>query len=186
PERLERIERNFQQYGVKILLFARMTPGIRAPIFITAGLTRLSLARFVLADGIYAIPGVSLLFFLGYWFTEGMVNLVREAAGKVKWIAGVVAVVGVAAYFASRFLRKPRVPGDPKEMPPLVEQVTHKLEEVPTKIIPPKSHAAPPAGRDQAHGGPPAPDGQIPGPPPPVKTEEARRTAPPPPPQPPP
>src|SRR5262249_54839607 len=67
PERLAKIEQNFQQYGVRILLFARLTPGIRAPIFFTAGMTRLSIARFLIADGIYAVPGVSLLFFLGYW-----------------------------------------------------------------------------------------------------------------------
>jgi len=78
PERLQKIEQNFQQYGVRILLFARLTPGIRAPIFFTAGLTRLSLARFVFADGIYAIPGVSLLFFLGYWFGQAMINLIKE------------------------------------------------------------------------------------------------------------
>src|SRR5262249_28046232 len=76
PERLAKIEQNFQNHGIKILLFARMTPGIRAPIFLTAGLTKLPLARFLIADGIYAIPGVTLLFFLGYWFTEGMINLI--------------------------------------------------------------------------------------------------------------
>src|SRR5262249_51700908 len=78
PDRLQKIEDNFHKHGIKILLFARMTPGIRAPIFFTAGLTRLSLVRFLIADGIYAIPGVTLLFFLGYWFTEGMINLIKH------------------------------------------------------------------------------------------------------------
>src|SRR5262249_11218360 len=68
-QKRQRIEQNFHRYGVKILLFARMLPGIRAPIFITAGIMRLPLQRFLLADGIYAIPGVSLLFFLAFWFT---------------------------------------------------------------------------------------------------------------------
>ena len=31
PERLLKIEDNFQKYGIRILLFARLTPGIRAP-----------------------------------------------------------------------------------------------------------------------------------------------------------
>ena len=32
PEKLARIEGNFHKYGVKILLFARVLPGIRSPI----------------------------------------------------------------------------------------------------------------------------------------------------------
>src|SRR5690349_6291155 len=42
PERLSRIQRNFRRYGVLILLFARFLPGIRSPIFLTAGIMRLS------------------------------------------------------------------------------------------------------------------------------------------------
>ena len=59
PERLAKISENFKEYGVKILLFARLTPGIRAPIFLTAGITKLPITYFLLADGIYAIPGTN-------------------------------------------------------------------------------------------------------------------------------
>src|SRR5262245_7492932 len=38
PDRLAEIEGNFHKYGVKILLYARLLPGIRAPIFVTAGI----------------------------------------------------------------------------------------------------------------------------------------------------
>jgi membrane protein DedA with SNARE-associated domain len=133
PDRLARIEHNFHEYGTKILLFARLTPGVRAPIFLTAGITRVPLARFLLADGIYAIPGVSLLFFLGYWFTDNMVKLVEQDADKVKYIIILVVIIAVVAYFAYRYFRRPVVTGDPEEMPPLVEQVT-------TKIMLPKDH----------------------------------------------
>jgi membrane protein DedA with SNARE-associated domain len=144
PERLAKIEQNFDQYGVKLLLFARLTPGIRAPIFFTAGLTRLSFAKFLLADGLYAVPGVSLLFFLGYWFCESMIDFVKESE-KVKPIIVLVVVVAVAGYFLYRHLRKPAVTGDPKEMPPLVEQVTNTLNKVTSKIMHPKGgqHKAP-------------------------------------------
>src|SRR5262245_14098942 len=39
PERLEKISENFKKHGIKILLFARLTPGIRAPIFLFAGIS---------------------------------------------------------------------------------------------------------------------------------------------------
>jgi len=137
PERLARIEKNFQEYGVRILLFARLTPGIRAPIFFTAGLTRLSLGRFILADGIYAIPGVSVLFFLGYWFTERMVAIVQEDVEEFKTIAILVGLLALAGYLLYRFLRRPMVSGAPEEMPSLVGQVTERLEQMTTKIMHP-------------------------------------------------
>jgi membrane protein DedA with SNARE-associated domain len=170
PERLAKIEQNFQQYGVRILLFARLTPGIRAPIFFTAGLTRLSMAKFVLADAIYAVPGVSLLFFLGYWFTEGMVNLIQRDVEMVKHIIIVVVIGAVALYVLYRFLRRPAVTGNPKEMPKMVrhveqslEMAAHKLEEVTTKIILPhkaaRPGAEPPANHEAPAAAGPATDG---------------------------
>ena len=137
PERMKRIAKNFQDYGIRILLFARLTPGIRAPIFLTAGLTRLSLARFILADGIYAVPGVSVLFFLGYWFTERMVAIVKKDVEMVKTIVILVVLVAIAAYLLYRFLRRPMVSGAPEEMPALVGQMTEKFEQMTTKIIHP-------------------------------------------------
>jgi membrane protein DedA with SNARE-associated domain len=139
PERLVKITHNFDKYGVKILLFARLTPGIRAPIFITAGITKLPWAKFFFADSIYAIPGVSLLFFLGYWFTDQMVFVINTAESKVRPIIIIVVLLGVVGYFIYRHLRKPVVEGSPKEMPPVVSQVTnvldHSLEAVKDKIM---------------------------------------------------
>ncbi len=119
-ERFERIELNFQKYGVLILLFARVLPGIRSPIFLTAGIMRLSLKRFLFADGIYAIPGVSLLFFLAYWFTDQFRDLVISAEQKVDTIRPIIilsAIVAVGIYFVIHFWRRPVTTGDPAEIP---------------------------------------------------------------------
>src|ERR1043165_8886817 len=121
PERFLTICENFREYGVKILLFARLTPGIRAGIFLTAGITRLPLTHFLLADGIYAIPGVSLLFLLGYWFTDSIIDLVTGAS-KYKPIIVLVVVAGLGAYLAYRFWRRPVITGNPTEMPPVVDR----------------------------------------------------------------
>jgi membrane protein DedA with SNARE-associated domain len=152
PERRERIQKNFHDYGVRILLFARLTPGIRAPIFFTAGLTRLSLGRFILADGIYAVPGVSVLFFLGYWFTERMVAVVKEDVERFKSIAILVVLVALAAYLLYRFLRRPMVSGAPEEMPALVGQMTEKFEQMTTKIMHPHKTACDPPAVSPAGG----------------------------------
>jgi membrane protein DedA with SNARE-associated domain len=127
-QKRERIEENFHRYGVLVLLFARFLPTIRAPIFIMAGVLRLSFARFLLADGLYALPGVSLLFFLAYWFGDQVRALVERAEAKAKPLVILVAIAAVAAYLLYHFLRHPVTTGDPKELPLVGDQVAAKLE----------------------------------------------------------
>jgi membrane protein DedA with SNARE-associated domain len=128
PERMQKITQNFHDYGIRILLFARLTPGLRAPIFLTAGITKLPLARFIFADGIYAIPGVSILFGLGYAFTDQIVELIQNEAGKVKAIIFLILLAVVGGYIAYRFLRKPVLTGNPEEMPKFMERMTDSLD----------------------------------------------------------
>jgi membrane protein DedA with SNARE-associated domain len=127
PERRERIESNFREYGVKILLFARFLPAIRSPIFITAGIMRVPLSRFLLADGIYAIPGVSLLFFLGFWFTDQF-KMAVEKAESYRPIVVVLILFTVGIYLLYHFFTRPMATGDPKELPVIgntVAKLTH-------------------------------------------------------------
>lgn len=162
PERLQKIEDNFQQYGIRILLFARLTPGIRAPIFLTAGIVKLPLIRFLIADGIYAIPGVSILFLLGYAFTDQMISVIKNEFEHVKTIIIFAVVLAVAGYFVYRFLRKPVVTGDPAEMPPLAEPMSHTLDSV-SKILQPHEMKMPHASESQSKPTTPepSPNGQV-------------------------
>ncbi len=136
PRRRERIESNFQQYGVKILLFARFLPAIRSPIFITAGIMRVPFSRFLLADGIYAIPGVSLLFFLGFWFTDQFKEAV-DRAESYRPVVIVALLVAVGSYLLYHFLHRPVATGDPEELPVLGDKVA--------RLTHPDSHATTPA-----------------------------------------
>jgi membrane protein DedA with SNARE-associated domain len=130
PEKRARIEDNFHRYGVKILLIARVLPGIRAPIFITAGIMRLTFWRFLLADGLYAIPGVSLLFTLAFWFTDQFREVFNRAekARPLIVVCVLAAVAGVAVY---AFLKHPVPTGDPEELkdvPIIGRPVAERLE----------------------------------------------------------
>lgn len=127
PERLDRIEDNFRHYGVTILLFARFLPAIRSPIFITAGIMRVPFSRFLLADGLYAIPGVSLLFFLGCWFTDQFMDVIGRLENYRPFIV-VVVLAAVASYLVYHFLHQPMAMGDPKELP-VLGQVAAKMSD---------------------------------------------------------
>jgi membrane protein DedA with SNARE-associated domain len=163
PERLESISANFQKYGVKILLFARLTPGIRAGIFFTAGITKLPITHFVFADAIYAVPGVSVLFFLGYWFTDSIIELIEAESRFVKPVIVLVALAGIGIYVLYRFWRKPVVTGNPTEMPPIVGPMTETLERVgesmADKVLHHRSHppAALPESKENENNGQVAP-----------------------------
>lgn len=123
PKKRMRIEQNFQNYGVLVLLFARFLPAIRSPIFIMAGVMRVSFQKFLLSDGLYAIPGVSLLFTLAFWFGNQFRDLVVQAEGKIERLKPVLILLGLTAvgsYLVYNFLRHPLATGDPTEDMPIV------------------------------------------------------------------
>src|SRR5215207_7797005 len=59
PEKAAKIEANFHKHGILILLGARFTPGVRSPVFLMAGVLKMPIQRFLLADALYAIPGIN-------------------------------------------------------------------------------------------------------------------------------
>ncbi len=130
PEKRAKIESNFAEYGVKVLLMIRWLPAIRSPMFVTAGIMRVPLIRFVLADGIAAVVGHSLLFFLAYWFGDQFKDLVMRIEHELdvaKPILILAALAVVAAFLIYHFVKKPVMTGDPAELPILGEKVASKI-----------------------------------------------------------
>lgn len=127
PEKRERIERNFHRYGIWILLIARLLPGLRGPIFLMAGINRLPLTKFLIADGLYAIPGVSMLFFLAYIFTDQFVDLVRRIDSVKPQIIMCVIALGVG-YAIRYFQEHPVSTGDPEDVPVIGAKLATTLD----------------------------------------------------------
>lgn len=126
PETREKIEGNFHKYGVRILLGVRMLPGVRAPVFVMAGVLRLPLTRFLLADLLYAIVIVTILFTLAYWFTHQFQELITNITHKVDSLRPyfiVALIAGVGLFLVFEFWKRRRMTGDPKEVPIIGEVV---------------------------------------------------------------
>lgn len=67
-ERFEAVQEKFEKYGNWVLFVARFLPGLRSPIFITAGMTRrVPYWRFLLMDGFAALISVPVWVYLGYY-----------------------------------------------------------------------------------------------------------------------
>jgi membrane protein DedA with SNARE-associated domain len=116
-DKRHKIEKNFHEYGVSILLFGRLLPGVRLPLFLTAGILRLPVPRFIVADGLGAILGNSILYFLAFWFGDSVRDWIRRGLDASRPLVIILAIAGVATYLLIHFLRKPVTEGDPKELP---------------------------------------------------------------------
>jgi len=91
-------------------------------------MNHMPLRKFLFADLLYAIPGVTTFFFLAYVFTDKFVELVKKADSYRQVI--IVAVVAfVAGYLVSYFQKHPVSEGDPKEVPIIGTQLASHLKE---------------------------------------------------------
>jgi membrane protein DedA with SNARE-associated domain len=157
PDTWKKIEANYERYGVKTLLLVRWLPAIRSPMFISAGVMRLSLPRFILADGIAAAFGHCALFFLAWWFGDQFQELIEGAEEKVDRLKPLLILLGLAAiagFLVYHFLRRPVSTADPHELPVIGDKVKSKIE------LPPMPDAPAPDAKPTAVEG----NGQAPQP----------------------
>lgn len=153
PDKRAEIEKNFHDRGVMVLLFARLLPGIRTPIFIMAGVLRVPFGRFLLADGLYAIPGVNVLFWLSYFLTDQVLVVFRqlEQYRPLVMVAILSAVAG--AMFQKYVLTRKISTGEPPHVPPIIAKpagavvhaVERAVETVAHAVHHPKPEPTPPA-----------------------------------------
>jgi membrane protein DedA with SNARE-associated domain len=150
-DKRRKIEENLHRYGVRILLFVRWVPGIRSPMFITAGTIRVPVHRFIIADAIAATLGHTALFFLAWWFGDVVKELVERAENTVGTIVkfglllAVIVVAGI--YFLIHFWRRPVTTADPIDVPliggPVAAKLSHIDKPAPKPPVEPSDHEKP-------------------------------------------
>lgn len=68
PVRFERAQGAFEKYGRWVMFVARFLPGLRTPVFFTAGMTRrVSFGTWFFMDGFAALISVPVWVYLGYY-----------------------------------------------------------------------------------------------------------------------
>lgn len=78
PSRFAWVQRQFRKYGVWALFFARFMPGLRAPIYLAAGMSRrVSYLKFLLLDGAAALISVPVWVGMGHYGAQNRDNLAR-------------------------------------------------------------------------------------------------------------
>lgn len=100
--RMAKVERFFGRHGRKAIFFGRFVAGLRAPLFLAAGMTRLPLRTFLGMDLAAALISVPLLTFLAFFFGDEF-DALRSAVGTTKLLTTGLAAL-LAAWFAGRYL----------------------------------------------------------------------------------
>lgn len=129
-EKQMRIRANFHRYGVLIFVIGRLVPGIRTTLFLTAGAMRLHILRFLVADGIGALVGAGIFFFLGYGFGvqfQELIQHLEEEINPYKPILLLALFAAIAGYLGYMFWRQPIPTGDPQEVPLIGHQIAAHL-----------------------------------------------------------
>ena len=69
----DKIQEKAHRYGNKVLFLARFLPGLRAPLFLVAGVShKVPFWKFILMDGVAAMLSVPALVYLGYFFANDL------------------------------------------------------------------------------------------------------------------
>ncbi len=104
PERVHTFARKFQEKGVWFMLTARLIPGWRSAVFITAGSIHYPIERFLIADAISSVPLVTFFFFGGY-FAADWINAIIGNLHQAQYLLLFLLFIGLVALGVVLYLR---------------------------------------------------------------------------------
>jgi membrane protein DedA with SNARE-associated domain len=112
-ERLDIARRKIQENGRFICFIARFLPGLRSPIYLTAGAMGISPRTYIVQDFSAALISVPFWVVLGWWFGPSVESAIRAAKSMQGWLLGGVVLVVVG--YVLWMIRKERLmrDGDP-------------------------------------------------------------------------
>lgn len=94
------------KYGRRVIFAARFMPGLRAPIFLTAGITRfVSPGQFFMIDGFAAMISVPVWVYLGYVGANNIDRLTRIARQSRFGIIGIILLL-VIIFIVAALIRR--------------------------------------------------------------------------------
>ena len=109
-ERLDSVAQRFRQKGNRLIFAARFMPGLRAPIFFSAGTLHLPYRVFFFYDGVAALLSVPLIVGAVYYFGDELDRVIRIIQrvehGILFVIIGVLSVLLAKWYLNHRAVKK--------------------------------------------------------------------------------
>jgi membrane protein DedA with SNARE-associated domain len=112
PERLSLLENAFRKRGVLVILVGRHLAGLRAQIFLAAGVMRMSAITFLIADAVSSILTIGLMVGAGYIGGHSL-QVIRKDITRLEHVAIVFGILVFSAYAVFRYIRAKQHRGSP-------------------------------------------------------------------------
>jgi len=107
PDRLSKLEEKFKKWGGLVVFLGRHVWGLRAQIFLVAGVMKMSAIKFLMADGIAAFFTIALWGGIGYLGGNSL-QVLRKDATRIEHIGVVVLVLLLLGGIIFRYFRNDR------------------------------------------------------------------------------
>ncbi len=106
-DRLTKIEGKFKKWGALVVFLGRHLLGLRAQIFLVAGVMRMSWKKFLIVDATSALLTITLWGGLGYWGGNN-IQALRRNITSIEQIVMVILAISVGSLLLLRYLKKKR------------------------------------------------------------------------------
>ncbi|MCL5062825.1 MAG: DedA family protein [Nitrospiraceae bacterium] len=107
PERLAALEDKFNKKGILVILIGRHLVGLRAQIFLAAGVMRMSALKFIMADAVSSIFTIALMVGAGYMGGNSL-QVIKRDITRIEHIGILLAVIILAVYLLFRYFKPMR------------------------------------------------------------------------------
>lgn len=103
---MEKVKALFYRHHSNILFFSKVTMGfgLAVPILVTAGITKISIKKFIVLNFLGGFIWTAFLMILGYFF--GNIYLLIADSLKIGFVVGVAILVAAMLWGFSKFLRE--------------------------------------------------------------------------------
>ena len=101
---LNKSKRWFDKYGVSLVFWGRLVPGIRTLISVPAGIELMPLKKFLLWTTFGSLIWVALLTYSGYLFGENYL-IIETYLDQIKYVVKPILII-ISLYFVIKFINK--------------------------------------------------------------------------------
>lgn len=104
---IEKVREKFEKYGTWVVFFGRFMPGLRMPIYFSAGMSRkVGLFRFFFTDFIAAIISVPIWVYLGYYGANNFDELMQWVKQSQITLLVTIGILGLSLVAFFYFKKK--------------------------------------------------------------------------------
>ena len=104
PERLLILEDKFNKRGILFILFGRQLIGLRAQIFLAAGVMRMSAVKFLITDAISSLFTIALMVGAGYIGGHNL-QVIKKHITRIEHIGILLIIILFSGYLLIRYFR---------------------------------------------------------------------------------